>query len=389
MVARLPMQGSDVGNWGQVLNEFLYIEHNTDGTLKLAETILGKYDKPLAGIPKSHFAESVRASLTKADNSSTTLTGLHDVTVARAPTAGQVLTYDDTTGTWVNGNIPTPLLTKNDIPTITKDDVGLNNVTNEAQLPLTGGTLSGSLRVNDGSTLRAYHTDNLKYIEVKADDYWSYVSAQGTPGLLLSGATVQITATTQGVLNTPLVTASGRMVVNGAVDQANGLDVAGNIGITRALADTSAPAISMYKRGTTGDATAAVKSGNTMFALQGFGYYGAGYSQQATVAINATQDWTAASRGTSMSFMVTPNGSTARSIALSIGQNSQLTVNGDLSLANGKNIIINTTTGSMIGTTATQKIGFYGAAPVVRPTAVGVDAPSIHAALVKLGLITA
>jgi hypothetical protein len=35
------------------------------------------------------------------------------------------------------------------------------------------------------------------------------------------------------------------------------------------------------------------------------------------------------------------------------------------------------------------KIGFYGAAPAVRPTGVAVTAAGIHAALVTLGLITA
>ncbi len=34
-MARLPVPGSDGGVWGQVLNEFLGVEHNADGTLKL------------------------------------------------------------------------------------------------------------------------------------------------------------------------------------------------------------------------------------------------------------------------------------------------------------------------------------------------------------------
>jgi hypothetical protein len=323
MVARLPKERSDVGNWGQILNDFLCIEHNTDGTLRLADTILGKYDKPPAGIPISHLAASVQSSLAKADNSKTRLIDLNDVAITPMPAAGQAIIFDDTTGTWTNGTPDLPLLTKADIPVITKNDVGLGNVTNEAQLPLTGGALTGRLQVNN------------------------------------------------------------------AVDQVNGLDVASSLGITRALADANGPTISMYKRGTTGDATAAVKSGNTIFALQAFGYYGTGYSQQGTLAINATQDWTSGARGSSMSFMVTPNGSTVRNIALTIGQNSQLTINGDISLANAKNIIFNTTTGSMIGTTGTQKLGFYGALPVIRPTGVPVTAAGIHAALVSLGLITA
>lgn len=34
-MARLPTPGSDSGSWGQVLNDFLTVEHNADGTLKV------------------------------------------------------------------------------------------------------------------------------------------------------------------------------------------------------------------------------------------------------------------------------------------------------------------------------------------------------------------
>lgn len=264
-MARLPVQGSDVGNWGEVLNEFLRIAHKEDGNLKIEDTVAAKYEKPALGIPRADLTADVRSALGRAEIALT------------------------------------------EVPVITKQDVGLGNVTDQAQLPLTGGTLTGSL-----STVRVF--------------------------------------------------------VNNATDQGNSLDVGSSVGITRALADTNGPALSMYKRGTTGDASSAVRSGNNLFALQGFGYYGTGYSHQATIVVNATQDWTATSRGTSMSFLVTPNGSSARTTALSIGQNSQLTVNGDINLSDSRNMIIGTTTGTRIGTTASQKLGFFGATPVTRRT---------------------
>lgn len=34
MTARLPIPGGDDGNWGDILNEFLNVGHNSDGTLK-------------------------------------------------------------------------------------------------------------------------------------------------------------------------------------------------------------------------------------------------------------------------------------------------------------------------------------------------------------------
>ncbi|MEJ0072848.1 MAG: hypothetical protein WDN27_02030 [Candidatus Saccharibacteria bacterium] len=33
---RLPIPGSDDGHWGGILNDFLEVEHNADGTLKTA-----------------------------------------------------------------------------------------------------------------------------------------------------------------------------------------------------------------------------------------------------------------------------------------------------------------------------------------------------------------
>lgn len=71
------------------------------------------------------------------------------------------------------------------------------------------------------------------------------------------------------------------------------------------------------------------------------------------------------------------------------GQLTPKNVGVGINLPNGVNIASGQTTGSQIGTTATQKFGFFGATPVVRPTGVTVDAAGIHAALVSLGLIGA
>ena len=43
-MSRLPSPGGDAGNWGNVLNDFLSVEHNTDGTLKASGTISTKSD---------------------------------------------------------------------------------------------------------------------------------------------------------------------------------------------------------------------------------------------------------------------------------------------------------------------------------------------------------
>ncbi len=41
MSARLPIPGSDTGNWGEILNAFLLVAHNTDGSLISQPVITG------------------------------------------------------------------------------------------------------------------------------------------------------------------------------------------------------------------------------------------------------------------------------------------------------------------------------------------------------------
>lgn len=102
-MARLPTPGGDSNAWGQVLNDFLVVEHNADGTLKL-RTDGTFYQKPAGGIPKSDLAASVQTSLTTAD--SRDAAKLQGTTVNNgAPSDGQVLLYDAGSTSWVPGTI--------------------------------------------------------------------------------------------------------------------------------------------------------------------------------------------------------------------------------------------------------------------------------------------
>ena len=66
---RLPQPGGDAGNWGEILNDFLEVEHQPDGKLKPDGSLASKYTKPAAGIPKSDLESGVQATLNKADAS--------------------------------------------------------------------------------------------------------------------------------------------------------------------------------------------------------------------------------------------------------------------------------------------------------------------------------
>jgi hypothetical protein len=48
-MARLPIPGSDKGTWGDVLNDFLLAEHNSDGSLKSSGSLAAKQDTLVSG----------------------------------------------------------------------------------------------------------------------------------------------------------------------------------------------------------------------------------------------------------------------------------------------------------------------------------------------------
>lgn len=81
MSPRLPAPGSDAGNWGQILNEYLSVEHNGDGSLKNAarpSEVAAKYTKPGTGIPKSDLESSTQSTLDKVAEHDVALTAKAD-----------------------------------------------------------------------------------------------------------------------------------------------------------------------------------------------------------------------------------------------------------------------------------------------------------------------
>jgi hypothetical protein len=69
MTQRLPIPGSDDGNWGDILNAFLSVSLSSDGTLvpsAVTAAGAGSYSKPSSGIPSTDLSSSVQTSLTQA-----------------------------------------------------------------------------------------------------------------------------------------------------------------------------------------------------------------------------------------------------------------------------------------------------------------------------------
>lgn len=55
------------------------------------------------------------------------------------------------------------------------------------------------------------------------------------------------------------------------------------------------------------------------------------------------------------------------------------TFNADVTFADGVDLIVDTTTGTIIATAVSQKLGFWGAAPVIQPADAAQVAPSAYA----------
>lgn len=93
-MARLPQPGSDEGNWGTILNDFLAVSHNGDGTLKGAavpadtstQRVAVSKDGTVVGTrPQVNFVTGANTTLTVADNAANNRV---DVTIAASASGG-------------------------------------------------------------------------------------------------------------------------------------------------------------------------------------------------------------------------------------------------------------------------------------------------------------
>jgi hypothetical protein len=99
-MARLPTPGGDLGDWGDVLNTFLEVSHNSDGTLLTSALTQAGAITTINGLTATSGALTLSASDV---NAPTTLAGDSDVAIS-SPINNQVLAYDSTSSKWINQN---------------------------------------------------------------------------------------------------------------------------------------------------------------------------------------------------------------------------------------------------------------------------------------------
>lgn len=126
-MVRLPTPGSDDGTWGDILNEYLLVEHNADGTLKQAGDIAAAQATSEKGQPGGYAG----------------LDGSGKVPTAQLPATSSAVTSVNTrtgavTGLAENTDLQTHISNTSNPHSVTKSQVGLGNVdnTSDANKPI-------------------------------------------------------------------------------------------------------------------------------------------------------------------------------------------------------------------------------------------------------------
>lgn len=88
-MARLPIPGGDTNEWGSVLNAYLQVSHNADGSIAAT------------AVQQAGAVTSINGKQPTSGSLSLATSDVSDI-VPSAPTNGQVLTYDSITNTWKN-----------------------------------------------------------------------------------------------------------------------------------------------------------------------------------------------------------------------------------------------------------------------------------------------
>lgn len=104
MSARLPNPGGDDNTWGNILNGFLQVSHNPDGSLQPGAVTQAGAITSVNGKTTTSGSVTLAASDVGALPTSTKLDGLSDTSGASSATQGQLLSYNSSSSSWAPSN---------------------------------------------------------------------------------------------------------------------------------------------------------------------------------------------------------------------------------------------------------------------------------------------
>jgi len=142
-------------------------------------------------------------------------------------------------------------------------------------------------------------------------------------GVVVSAATgTTLTVNSTDVSSTPT---TGAVISAGTIVSTN---ATAPFSAYLSAANNNSSGLNIYKRGATGDATAAVVAGAELGYNSFYGWDGSAYGRGAFVYSQATQNWTGSAHGARVDVYTTPDGSTTNALAIRINHNQGLEVSG-------------------------------------------------------------
>jgi hypothetical protein len=182
---RLPTPGSDNGTWGEVLNEFLGVEHNSDGSLKASGSLAGKTDMSILTAKGDMYVATAASTPAR----------------LAAGTNGYVLTADSTAASGIAWIAPatfvtptadqaTTSVTVENIPALAMN-IGIGSYEFEFYIPYTGSVSGASgllLNLEGPSTSFLSYTMNIQSSNTTHSTFFRNVFDDDQAGVVITTA---------------------------------------------------------------------------------------------------------------------------------------------------------------------------------------------------------